>query len=162
MDVSRCFQTPMAPMTGQVRINDGGLEATRKSRPAQATEFEPFARPKGPSALQSELFLRTFCRFQALTQEWLLLRGVRWWWTAGKASLEVDQGYAAKISSIRACDVRDGAQAAGRGRWQWQVCDRTGKAIMQGFEDSRPAAKYRGERALFQLLLTASRVSSAP
>jgi hypothetical protein len=50
----------------------------------------------------------------------------------------------------------------GRSRWQWQVCDRTGKAIMQGFEDSRPAAKYRGERALFQLLLTASRVSSPP
>ena len=50
----------------------------------------------------------------------------------------------------------------GRGRWQWQVCDRTGKAIMQGFEDSRPAAKYRGERALFQLLLTASRVGSPP
>jgi hypothetical protein len=50
----------------------------------------------------------------------------------------------------------------GRSRWQWQVCDRAGKVIMQGFEDSRPAAKYRGERALFQLLLTASRVSSAP
>lgn len=50
----------------------------------------------------------------------------------------------------------------GRSRWQWQVRDRAGKAIMQGIEDSRPAAKYRGERALFQLLLTASRVSPAP
>jgi hypothetical protein len=50
----------------------------------------------------------------------------------------------------------------GRTRWQWQVCDRAGKVIMQGFEDSRLAAKYRGERALFLLLLTAGRVAAAP
>jgi hypothetical protein len=48
----------------------------------------------------------------------------------------------------------------GRTRWQWQVCDRTSRVIMQGFEDSRPVAQYRGERALFLLLLTAGR--SAP
>ena len=47
----------------------------------------------------------------------------------------------------------------GRTRWQWQVCDRAGKVIMQGFDDSRPAAKYRGERALLLLLLTAGRVN---
>ena len=47
----------------------------------------------------------------------------------------------------------------GRTRWQWQVCDRAGRLIMQGFADSRPAAKYRGDRALFLLLLTAGRVS---
>jgi hypothetical protein len=45
----------------------------------------------------------------------------------------------------------------GRTRWQWQVCDRAGKIIMQGWEDSRPAAKYRAERALFLLLLTTRR-----
>lgn len=45
----------------------------------------------------------------------------------------------------------------GRTRWQWQVCDRAGRVIMQGFEDSRPAARYRGERALFLLLLTTGR-----
>jgi hypothetical protein len=45
----------------------------------------------------------------------------------------------------------------GRTRWQWQVCDRAGRVIMQGFEESRPAAQYRGERALFLLLLTAGR-----
>jgi hypothetical protein len=50
----------------------------------------------------------------------------------------------------------------GRTRWQWQVCDRAGKAIMQGFEDSRPAAKYRGERGLFLLLLTTVRISLRP
>ena len=50
----------------------------------------------------------------------------------------------------------------GRTRWQWQVCDRAGKAIMQGFEDSRPGAKYRGNRALFLLLLTSGRVSLHP
>ena len=48
----------------------------------------------------------------------------------------------------------------GRTRWQWQVHDRAGKVIMDGFEDSRPAAKYRGDRALFLLLLTAGRVGS--
>jgi len=45
----------------------------------------------------------------------------------------------------------------GRTRWQWQVCDRTGKIIMQGWEGSRPAAKYSAERALFLLLLTTRR-----
>jgi len=45
----------------------------------------------------------------------------------------------------------------GRTRWQWQVRDRAGKIIMQGWEDSRPAAKYRAERALFMLLLTIRR-----
>jgi hypothetical protein len=50
----------------------------------------------------------------------------------------------------------------GRTRWQWQVCDRTGKMIMQGFEDSRPEAKYRGDCALFLLLLTTVRVSLRP
>ena len=36
-------------------------------------------------------------------------------------------------------------------RWEWQVCDRTGNAIMRGWEHSRPAAGYRGNRALFLL-----------
>jgi hypothetical protein len=49
----------------------------------------------------------------------------------------------------------------GRSRWEWQVCDRSGRAIMCGLEDSRPAAKYQGERALF-LLLSAPRQSEAP
>jgi hypothetical protein len=49
----------------------------------------------------------------------------------------------------------------GRARWEWQVCDRDGRTIMGGLEDSRPAAKYQGERALF-LLLSAPRQSEAP
>jgi hypothetical protein len=49
----------------------------------------------------------------------------------------------------------------GRSRWEWQVRDRDGRAIMHGLEDSRPAAKYQGERALF-LLLSAPRQSEAP
>jgi hypothetical protein len=39
-------------------------------------------------------------------------------------------------------------------RWEWQVCDNAGRAIMRGCEESRPAAKYQGERALFLLLST--------
>jgi hypothetical protein len=41
----------------------------------------------------------------------------------------------------------------GRTRWEWRVCDGTGREIMRGWETSRPAARYRGERALFLLLL---------
>ena len=48
----------------------------------------------------------------------------------------------------------------GRSRWQWQVFDRAGKMIMQGFEESRQAAKYRGERGLFLLLLATGRINS--
>jgi len=36
--------------------------------------------------------------------------------------------------------------------WRWQVCDQSGKLFADGFERSRPAAKYQGERALFFLL----------
>jgi hypothetical protein len=40
----------------------------------------------------------------------------------------------------------------GRSRWEWRVLDSSGNAVMGGWEDRRPAAKYRGERALFMLL----------
>lgn len=36
--------------------------------------------------------------------------------------------------------------------WRWQVCDQSGKIFADGFERTRPSAKYRGERALFFLL----------
>lgn len=36
--------------------------------------------------------------------------------------------------------------------WRWQVRDQSGKVFADGFERSRPAAKYHGERALFFLL----------
>jgi hypothetical protein len=38
-------------------------------------------------------------------------------------------------------------------RWEWRVCDRAGRTLVYGSEETRNAAKYRGERALFQLLL---------
>jgi hypothetical protein len=38
-------------------------------------------------------------------------------------------------------------------RWEW-VCDRYGATIMGGFESTRPAASYKGNRALFLLLST--------
>ncbi len=41
----------------------------------------------------------------------------------------------------------------GRSRWEWRVYDSTGKLIMYGWEGNRGEAKYRGDRALFQLLL---------
>jgi hypothetical protein len=46
-------------------------------------------------------------------------------------------------------------------KWEWRVCDRYGVAIMGGFESTRPAAKYRGNRALF-LLLASGRDWIAP
>lgn len=36
--------------------------------------------------------------------------------------------------------------------WRWQVCDQSGKILADGFERTRPSAKYHGERALFFLL----------
>jgi hypothetical protein len=36
--------------------------------------------------------------------------------------------------------------------WRWRVCDHAGKIFADGFERSRPSAKYHGERALFFLL----------
>ncbi len=41
----------------------------------------------------------------------------------------------------------------GQFRWEWWVCDRAGTILVHGWEKTRNAAKYRGERALFQLLL---------
>ena len=39
-------------------------------------------------------------------------------------------------------------------KWEWRVCDRYGATIMGGVETTRPAANYRGNRALFLLLST--------
>jgi hypothetical protein len=37
-------------------------------------------------------------------------------------------------------------------KWEWRGRDRYGATIMGGFEATRPAAKHRGNRALFLLL----------
>jgi hypothetical protein len=47
----------------------------------------------------------------------------------------------------------------GRSKWDWRVLDSSGKALMSGWENSRWAAKYRGERALFLLLAHPKRSS---
>ena len=44
------------------------------------------------------------------------------------------------------------------GWWEWRVSDRSGKVAMFGREFSRPAARYKAARALFELLLTRSRL----
>jgi hypothetical protein len=42
--------------------------------------------------------------------------------------------------------------------WEWSVCDHSRNEIASGRESSRPAARYQAARALFQLLLTNSRL----
>jgi hypothetical protein len=42
----------------------------------------------------------------------------------------------------------------GSTKWEWRLCDRYGTTIICGFESTRPAAKYRGNRALFLVLST--------
>ena len=37
-------------------------------------------------------------------------------------------------------------------KWVWQVRDRNGTILMHGWEPTRRAAKYKGDRALFLLL----------
>jgi hypothetical protein len=44
------------------------------------------------------------------------------------------------------------------GRWEWKVSDRSGKVVMFGREISRPAARHKAARALFELLLTTSKL----
>jgi hypothetical protein len=44
------------------------------------------------------------------------------------------------------------------GWWNWAVCDAAGKVMMSGREATRPMARYKAARALFQLLLTNSRL----
>jgi hypothetical protein len=47
--------------------------------------------------------------------------------------------------------------------WEWAVCDAAGTPIIFGRELSRPAARYKAARALFQLLLTTSqRTAQSP
>ncbi len=41
-----------------------------------------------------------------------------------------------------------------RRTWRWRVCTAEGDVVMQGSESSRPAAKYKADRALFLLLLS--------
>jgi hypothetical protein len=43
-----------------------------------------------------------------------------------------------------------------RGRlWKWFVCTTEGRIMMQGSESSRPAARYKADRALLLMLLCA-------
>jgi hypothetical protein len=46
-------------------------------------------------------------------------------------------------------------------RWDWRVLDLSGKTISGGRENTRPEAKYQGERALFLLLANPKRSSEA-
>ena len=46
-------------------------------------------------------------------------------------------------------------------KWEWRVCDRLGKAILEGLESTRDEAKYRAERGMF-LLLMGTRSKSCP
>lgn len=41
-------------------------------------------------------------------------------------------------------------------KWEWLVCGRDGQTIMRGWEPTRQAAKYKGDRALFLLLAAAT------
>jgi hypothetical protein len=42
-----------------------------------------------------------------------------------------------------------------RRKWLWRVSTTDGYALIEGLENSRPAAKYNANRALFLLLLSA-------
>lgn len=42
-----------------------------------------------------------------------------------------------------------------RRKWNWSVCTNEGTVVMQGYEGTRSAARYKARRALFQLLASA-------
>jgi len=49
-----------------------------------------------------------------------------------------------------------------RKMWKWSVCTDDGEVVMNGVENSRPAAHYHANRALFLLLSSAAfQLSSA-
>ena len=50
----------------------------------------------------------------------------------------------------------------GRSRWEWRVHDPSGQVVMGGSENSRPEAKYQGDRALFLLLMIPGRIYDPP
>lgn len=80
-------------------------------------------------------------------------------WVICRASV---QGTGAQTIDACATGNEQGAQPVGmfevvltrrkRFGWRWQVCDQSGKIFADGFERTRPSAKYHGERALFFLL----------
>jgi hypothetical protein len=47
-------------------------------------------------------------------------------------------------------------------KWKWQVCYLEGTPIMSGWEKTREAARYRGDRALFLLLAAGRKPNDAP
>jgi hypothetical protein len=61
-----------------------------------------------------------------------------------------------EIKLDQECRCRSGRST--RASREWQVHYRNGVPIMQGWEKTRAAAKYLGERALFLLLATGSRL----
>lgn len=46
-------------------------------------------------------------------------------------------------------------------RWEWRVLDLSSNTLLGGRENSRPEAKYQGERALFLPLANPKRSSEA-
>jgi hypothetical protein len=46
-------------------------------------------------------------------------------------------------------------------KWTWQVCNAAGTPIMTGWEKTRRAAKYQGDRALFLLLAACRKPNDA-
>jgi hypothetical protein len=47
-----------------------------------------------------------------------------------------------------------------RRMWRWRVCTVQGELVMKGSENSRSAARYKSDRALFLLLLSAAYLST--
>ena len=76
---------------------------------------------------------------------------VRWHWLHG-VSAEVDAGIARCLIDTDAALMFDVSVIHRRQNWEWQVRNDEGVIVMQGRERSRPAARYRGYRALFLLL----------
>ena len=91
-------------------------------------------------------------------------------WIRGVSNTSIHQITSESLQSnrrLRAPTYLDGTQLGAVGavfevliterrptKWEWRLCDRYGTTIMGGFESTRPAAKYTGNRALFLLLST--------
>ena len=83
-----------------------------------------------------------------------LVRTSRWAFCLDVAQCHIWQG------SLALAMFEMAITKSGPFRWDWRVCDQSGKPILFGREMTREAARYRCQRALFQLLLASTRKSA--
>lgn len=105
-----------------------------------------------PKWVMREVALQLYlCCRRGLTESATPLRTLK----AATLPQNPERPEARTICTLDCFSVFEATWTLRRGKWKWSVCTNQGKLVMQGFERSRSAAKYRANRALFLLLAAA-------